>query len=749
MKDEGWPQVIPQLSSFILGKGCLMRLRFALAAILLSATSVFAVAPQFWRTRNADEFLSGDIEGFAVTSRGELKPGPSLEKVATFTDPFVLSQTTAPNGDRFFGTGNDGKVYRLRGKELKLLFTAAEPEIYTIAFRDGAVYAGSSPNGKVYRIDPADGKSSVFYDPKQAYIWALEFLANGDLAVATGVEGKLFRVTSKGEGKVWFDAPETHLRSIALRPDGSLLAGGSGKGRLYEVRADGSAHALYDSSLNEISAIWVDPSTGIGWAAGVSNVLPSSAPAKAQPKPAAQSSGQGGSSTATSEKKDSSSSDAAPTVDVSFSFEDTSASVSQTGSGEVYKINTDGFVEVARKFEREMVYAINAGRNGSVLLSTGPQGRIYEMKDGEVALLAAVPEKQVVSISSINGETLITTTNSGAVYRMGATPSARAEFRSAAKDVERYSHFGHFRIEGNDVADGHLAIAFRSGNTRTPDATWSSWTTNVAGADGTISAPPGRYIQYRLTMPKPTPAVAVDQVTVAYVNRNVAPAIDAVVVQDPAVVFISSSYPASPQVVEATNPDEYGIFTSLDSPRDKNEQGKKVYRKGFRTITWRAHDDNGDSLRYTLSFRRKGSDKWLRLRDSMEETQMNFDTSQLPDGTYELRLVATDGGDNPDGPLSDSKEGVEFQIDNTPPAIAVTTQGDDVTIRLSDRLSTIGKVEYSADAQKWIRLTPTDGIADSPEETYRLKRNAIEGKFVIVRATDAFYNVATTSVTLP
>jgi len=718
-----------------------MRLSIALAAILLTATNVLATAPQFWRTRNADEFLSGEIEGFAVTSRGELKPGPSLEKIATFTDPFVLSQTSAPNGDRFFGTGNDGKVYRLRGKELKLLFTATEPEIYTIAFHDGAVYAGSSPNGKVYRIDPSDGKSSVFYDPKQAYIWALEFVGS-DLAVATGVEGKLFRVTPKGEGKVWFDAPETHLRSIAVRPDGSLLAGGSGKGRLYEVRADGTAHALYDSSLNEISSIWVDPSTGIGWAAGVSNVLPSSAPAKAQPK---------GSQSASAEKKDkdASSSETSGTVDVSFSFEDSSPTVSQAGSGEVYKINTDGFVEVARKFEREMIYAINGGRNGSILLSTGPQGRIYEMKDGEVALLAAVPEKQVVSISTADRDTLITTTNSGAVYRMGSSPSAKAEFRSVAKDVERYSHFGHFRIDGNDVNDGHLAVAFRSGNTRTPDATWSPWTSNVAGADGTIAAPPGRYIQYRLTMPKPTPNVNVDLVTVAYVNRNVAPAIDAVVVQDPAVVFISSAYPASPQVVEATNPDEYGIFTSLDNPREKNEQGKKVYRKGFRTITWRAHDDNGDSLRYTLSFRRKGNDKWLRLRDSMEETQMNFDTSQLPDGEYQLRLVASDAIDNPDGPLSDAKEGVEFQIDNTPPSIAVTTQGDDVTIRINDKLSTIGKVEYSADAQKWIRLTPTDGIADSSDETYKLKRSAVEGKFVIVRATDAFYNVATSSVTLP
>jgi hypothetical protein len=726
-----------------------MRRSLALAITLFVASNAFAVAPQFWRVRNTEDFLGGDIEGFAVTSRGELRPGPSLKKAGTFTDPFVLAQVAAPNGDHFFGTGNEGKVYRLRGAELKAIYTAPEPEIYAVAFHDGALYAGTSPNGKVYRIDPNDGKATVFYDPKQAYIWALAFLPNGDLAVATGVDGKLFRVTPKGEGKLLFDSPETHLRSLGVKNDGTILAGGSAKGRIYEIRPDGAAHALYDSPLSEISAIYVD-ANGVGWAAAASNVLPSTAPAKTNPKPAAQSAAAATSTTPSSsseQKKED-----AGSVEVSVSFEDSSSSGSSStggGSGEIYRINPDGFVEVVRKFEHEMAYGITGGPNGSILLATGPQGRIYEMKDGEVSLLGSVPEKQVVSISRSGNETLVTTTNSGAVYRLDSAPSPTAEFRSAAKDVERFSRFGNYRIEGENVGDGHLAIAFRSGNTRTPDATWSPWSAASSASDGSISAPPGRYIQWKMTTPKPAANVSVDAVTVAFVNRNVAPVIDNVTVQDPAVVYITGSYPQSPQVVEATNPDEYGIFTSLDTPRDKNDPGKKVYRKGFRTVTWRAHDDNGDSLRYTLSFRRKGSAPWLRLRDNVEETSMNFDTSQLPDGMYELRLSVTDAQDNPDTPLSDSKEGIDFRVDNTPPAIAFVSEGDDVVIRVTDKLSTIGKVEYSADAQKWIRINPIDGISDSPSETYRIKRSAVAGKFVIVRAVDAFYNVATESITLP
>ena len=722
-----------------------MRFRFALLLTFFSANA-FAVGPQFWRVRTADDFLAGDIDGFAVTSRGELRPGPSLKKVASFTDPFVLTQASAPNGDRFFGTGNDGKLYRLRGSDLKLIYTAPEPEMYSAAFHNGAVYVGTSPNGKVYRVDPNDGKATVFYDPKQAYIWALAFLPDGDLAIATGVEGKLFRVNPRGDGKLLFDSPETHLRSLAVKKDGTLLVGGSGKGRIYEVRADGAAHALYDSSLNEISSIYVDDN-GIGWAAAASNVLPTNAPPKSQPaKPGAQQSTSPSTTTAGGSSSEPKKEETAGNVEVSFSFDDANSAPTQGGSGELYKINPDGFVETVRKFDREMIYGISAGNNGAILLSTGGQGRIYQFKNGEVALVAAVPEKQVVSISGSNGETLITTTNSGAVYRMDGTLASKAEFRSAAKDVEHFSKFGHYRIEGEDIGDGHVAIAFRSGNTRTPDATWGPWSAAATAVQGPIDTPAGRYIQWKMTMPKPAADLSVDTVTVAFVNRNVAPVIDAVVVQEPAVVYITGSYPPSPQVVEATNPDENGIFTSLDNPREKNDPGKKVYRKGYRTVTWRAHDDNGDNLRYSVSFRPKGSDRWLRLRENVDEISLNFDTSQLPDGVYQLRLVASDIVDNPDNPLTDAKEGVEFQVDNTPPSITSSMNGDEVVIRVQDRISPIGRVEYSADAQKWIRLTPTDGIGDAPDETYHLKRGAVQGKFVIVRAVDAFYNVATASI---
>src|SRR5688572_25627809 len=574
-----------------------MRRFLMLTSALLVAVNALAVAPQFWRLSAAEEFLAGELEGFAVTSRGELRPAPAMKKVASFTDPFVLSQTTAPNGDRFFGTGNDGKVYRLRGDDLKLIFTAGEPEVYAVTFANGALLAGTSPNGKVYRVDPESGANSIWFDPKQAYIWDLE-PTGSDVLVATGVEGKLFRVNAKGESTVLYDAADTHIRALAVRKDGSVLAGASGKGRLYQIARDGSAIALFDSPLNEVSSIYVDPN-GVAWAAAVSNVLPASAPAKSQTKPAGQQQQQqqsGSGSTGEAKKEGE-----AATVEVSFSFDDSAASAAaQAGAAEVYRVDADGYVQTVRKFDREMVYAMSGGNDGAVVLATGPNGRVYELRGNELALLGTVPEKQIVSISGSGNSTLITTTNSGAVYSMESRPSATAEFRSTPKDAERFSRFGNYRVEGRNLASGSVAVAFRSGNTRTPDATWSTWSAARTTLEGSINTPAARYIQWKLTMPKPSADAAVDGVTVAFMNRNVAPSIESMAVQDPAVVFISSAYPSAPQVVEATNPDQYGIFTSLDNPRERAnaDPGKRMFRKGFRTVTWRASDENGDTLHY-------------------------------------------------------------------------------------------------------------------------------------------------------
>lgn len=710
------------------------RFHLLLISLLISITAQ-AARTEFWRIQSPDDYLGGESEGVAITSRGQLTAGPAVARVAEFAEPFVLSQASN-RAVRFVGTGNEGSVYRVDGDEKKLLYTAAEPEIYAMVFHRGALYVGSSPYGKVYRIDPNSGTASVFFDPEEAYIWAIEPQSDGSLLIGTGTEGRVWKIAPDGKGVVLFDAPETHIRSLATAGS-RILAGGAGEGRIYEIEGVGKGRALFDSDLNEISALWIDPANGTAWAAAVSSTLPSSAPPKPeQPKPA-----QPGAAQQSSQQPQASAASPTPAVDISFSFDQPSTGAGG-GSSEIYRVDRDGFVATARKLEREMVYAIEGDPRGGILLGTGPLGRIYRLRDGDLALLASIPQKQVVSVAADSSGLAVTTTNSGALYRLTEEGVGKAEFRSSIKDTGRFSRFGEYAIEGRSLEG--VVSAFRSGNTSTPDDTWSDWVASN-GPRGAIQAPPARYLQWRVSVDRPTPLFAIDSMSAAWANRNVAPMIDSLTVNDPGVVFVSGAFPASPQVLEATNPDEHGIFSNLENPRS-GDPGKRLFRKGYRTATWKASDPNGDALRYTLEFRPSGSAAWLPMREKIEESQLNFDSSQLPDGDYELRVTATDERDNPEEPLSDSRGGVEFTVDNTSPVIEVREQGDEVIVTVRDQRSPIIRAEYAVDAKEWIRIAPQDGIADGREEVFRFRKAELRENFVILRVVDSSWNVATATI---
>src|SRR5260370_36158950 len=82
-----------------------------------------------------------------------------------------------------------------------VVFDSTDLSAQAIAFdSQGALYVGTSPDGKVYRVS-ASGEKSVFFDPKTKYIWDLAFSKDGILYVATGDKGQVFAVApdSKGE----------------------------------------------------------------------------------------------------------------------------------------------------------------------------------------------------------------------------------------------------------------------------------------------------------------------------------------------------------------------------------------------------------------------------------------------------------------------------------------------------------------------------------------------------------------------
>ena len=125
-----------------------------------------------------------------------------------------------------------------------------------------------------------------------------------------------------------------------------------------------------------------------------------------------------------------------------------------------------------------------------------------------------------------------------------------------------------------------------------------------------------------------------------------------------------------------------------------------------------------------------------------------WDTTSVPNGTYVLRVVATDAPSNPPGAaLTGEAESTTFDVDNTPPAIRILSAKKEgnrtvLAFEVQDDQSAVQRVDYSLDANRWRSIYPKDGICDSKREEFELSFEG-DAASVVIRAMDAMSNVAT------
>ncbi len=135
-----------------------------------------------------------------------------------------------------------------------LIWTADQPEIFAVAVDSaGVLYAATSPDGKVYRIEK--GKATEFFAPQAKYIWALAFASDGSLYVGAGNPGNIYRVDKTGKAETYYETGQSHVTALAFDTRGNVLAGTEPNGILYRISAKDKAFVLYNANLPEIRSI--------------------------------------------------------------------------------------------------------------------------------------------------------------------------------------------------------------------------------------------------------------------------------------------------------------------------------------------------------------------------------------------------------------------------------------------------------------------------------------------------------------
>jgi hypothetical protein len=733
-------------------------------AALAFAAALAAATPTFWTVSTQLEFLKGDVEDLSIDSDGRVFLGPSAALVAETSAPFLWAVVAGPDGTLWAGSGNEGKVLKV-GKDGKVttFFDSGELEVHALApAPNGGLYAATSPDGRIYAL-AADGTSRTLFDPEDKYIWALAVDKGGNLFAATGDKGVIYRITPDGKGARFYKTNATNVVSLAFAQDGSLIAGTESPGRVFRIDASGKAFVLLDSPYREIHALRAAPDGSI-YAAAVSAA-------------------QGGGEERPVERPQPDQS-RAPVPSVSTEITaitvmegpvgggapaQSSRAARRPGRGAIYRIRTDGLWDTLWETGDDAPYDLLIEPDGSLLVGTGTEGKIFRVagNPARATLLTRVLARQVTALlRDGSGRVVGAASNPGKLFALSAASARRGTYESDIRDAGTVASWGAIRWRASGRGGG-VQVFTRTGNTATPDETWSSWSKPYTQPDGEqIASPSARYLQWRAVLSSGdgnggnSASPVLTSVTAAYLPRNLRPEVSAITVHPPGTVFQRPFSTGELEIAgfeENTSDGRQPVQTASPpagasplGPAAAPALGRRIYQKGLQTFVWKAEDQNDDRLQYDVSYRREGETVWKVLKRAMWDPIFVWDTTSVPDGTYLLKVAASDAPSNsPGASLVGELESVSFDVDNTPPRVEVQPASRSgartmIAFAVRDEQSPVQRVEYSLDASRWRIVYPKDGIPDSRREEFEVTLDEGEAsRSVIIRATDAMNNVAT------
>ena len=730
------------------------------------------------------DFSGGEFDNVSLTSDGHLELAPAMTNLASVTDPIIWATVQDDKGNVYFGTGNQGKVYKLTPKgELSTFFAPNEVMVHALAIDSkGRLYAATSPDGRVYRLD-AKGQAEVYCTPGETYIWAMTFGKDGSLYLATGDHGKILRVppTDSTPAKVetYFETKEANITALAWDKDGNLLAGTSPHGYLYRIDRANHGFVVFNSSQKEIKQIAVAPDGTIyvstfsenartGSPSG-SGSITISIPAGGNP---GESSSKTGSSAKTQPPAAPADDDDSPAFPPGFGPSSGAGGPGAGGpsQGAIYRIDTNGFYETYWSPPAgEAIYSTTLLHDGSLLVGTGDKGRIYSVADpNHWKLLQKTSDgSQVAALLPDTGESKVyfaATSHPAKIYRLDFSLAETGAYTSKAFDAKQKSQWGNLHPDGDAPSGTQLEFSSRSGNTEKPEKTWSDWSeTNSLSPEIAITSPSARYLQYRVLFQRdadsPSATAQLRRMDFYYQNFNAAPVISRIAVHPEG---IGVSKMPTPQIeAPAMNLEQLLGSDSGTSPAANpalaalaammSHPPLKVTRSpGLCTVVWEASDPNGDKLTYSVAIRAEADKQWTTLVDKTEDTFYSFDTTGFREGLYFIKIIASDLPSNtPDTAMTTEATSEAFMIDNTPPVLTVkkqevTKDHARIVVDAVDGASVISSASYSLDGKDEVALRPDDLIFDSTNELFTIEFNGLsQGTHsFLMRAQDEAKNTA-------
>ena len=637
-----------------------------------------------WRQEQEADFRAGDAQGLVIDSLGHLLPGyPRISDIDLPPFDRIIIAATRTSGPFFFASEN--RVYKKSGNEAILVATLPCTLVTALERDDktGEIYAATigRDGAALYRLDATQKGAAaplrpVWQSPESRPIVTMACV-RGRLYLALAGSGLVQRLSGQGLDTV-FDTMQARVCALDYWGQGPLFVSCGERGVVLSVDPD-SGKIVDQFETNERFA------TG-----------------------AAQ--------------------DKAGNLFVTTCMQ-----------GKLLRKDRDGRVETIAI--SDAFYKLFYDQQSDRVYTGDGEGDVTRAEiDPNTDLCHFIPvchtEQEAVMGVSRDGDQLVcVTTNMGRLMSFTIAPVGRPTFTSSILAAQKAVRFSRLRLADrynmvqSDLMQD-IEVECRSGNTATPDMTWSAWISpdrDQKNVDFDISGlPNGRYMQYRLRYLKFDRVVS--RVDITYQPGNQAPVISNVSVNSNDVLKGSTTITLDAADADLDNMDLelafstdggtsfvpfIGDLRSRAPEKSKDKEKEKEKEKDKPEAKPDSKPEAKPEAKTTAKAESKPeTPKKAETYGSTEKFSYALDTKKIAEGDKIMRFRVSD---RPTTGVQDMRTAVAFRavtIDNTAPVIDDLVVVKNAAGRLDIELKGHDALSSLVDATlRWQTRSEVEGFA--------------------------------------
>jgi hypothetical protein len=656
---------------------------------------------------------AGRFDGTTLSAEGEIRPGFQVERWAHDESKAFASVTYVNEKEIYIGSAQDGQVLLFNGETFSQVYKAdgeKDQRVTSLLFHQKELWVAFAPSGRLVRID-AEGKAHDVAEINASYIWKLLVDPLGGILVATGTPGQVLHLKSDGTLQDRMELEVEHVTDIEWQGD-SLLMATAMPARVISRTRKGRTKTLFDlgrsAEIHRIQPVPEGLFVAVNGEKHGRGVVPAPAKREKKLKPGAVD----GPSKPT------------PGAGAFGRLEAESTQLKPPKGASLWFLGAGGRFHLVTSLGKQAILDLVPGQGDSMLVAMSKGGRIVRVDPrGKVEIVVDVAEAHIAALSSAGW----LVTGGGASVQRFAPDASRARYYSRVRDAGAMVRIGHVDLVGE-----HVRLEVRTGSTHIVHS--SSWTefTKVPDLGGVPRVQPGRFVQFRATLGGANTHLRA--VRLSYQAPNQAPMVHRVHVIDRKIKVGNSKAAVQKKRTRA-----------LRQASKVLNSAKAKHYTGIKRIGFDIQDLNGDFLVFEVSVRKIGDRVWVPLTPD-EGTPLLFvdwKVADWPEGTYEIKVVASDAQDNPlgQGSLGETLGG-PIRIDNSVPVVSdLSLRGGKVRFRVRDRGSKIRQVRIAIGRGPWQSVASNDGMIDSRDEFFAvdLEQLGVKSSTILrIQAQDSF-----------